>query len=384
MAFYLFPKTMYQRFITAESAVHEAYDKNNNLKQVLVTAYELYQLCTVQYYGFGALLQFIPGTDANKARKQLMNALEPALLALKDEFKKEHPILDANLRALPSLIKNGYHSYLDSYINLKPFFVLVDDIILGFKFTSADRSQPSTFKRYIFSFPLVSAAFYIDSNEQINLAPTPLKNVLHQLINPMRFITGVINFLHVGAHKLLDLWPDNGPTVSTPKYLVKGAVGVVFGLMMLPITLLKHLIDWIPLALFQSVIVDPIVHLGTSIKEAYLNRSKETLVITAKELRDVKELRRAAKHRDASYIAITKATNYQTEYFGVTKERLYTKGQVEPERLLTLRAPSEKINNIASLLAIVTHFRGTNNNPAKNIPAAVIEAKVVLAPKNNI
>lgn len=62
MAFYLSPRVMYHRFVEADTENRHFYAKYSYLTQTLQKSYEIYNLCTKQYAGFGTLLQFVPGT----------------------------------------------------------------------------------------------------------------------------------------------------------------------------------------------------------------------------------------------------------------------------------------------------------------------------------
>ena len=87
-------------------------------------SYELYQLCRKQYLGIGSLLQFIPGTNANKARNQLINDLAPALNTLIEEYSNKPSIADdyVSPTRFYFFTKYSYLLKLYSYIHVGSLF----------------------------------------------------------------------------------------------------------------------------------------------------------------------------------------------------------------------------------------------------------------------
>jgi hypothetical protein len=374
---------MYHRFIEADEENSNFYARHKNLTPTLKNSYELYDLCTKQYLGLGSLLQFVPGTNANLVRKQLSNELEPAIKSLKESMARQPAIIHYRFAGGSEFYWFKKHSYLlplYSYFNISPLFKLLDDIADGFKRSGIETNEKLPLIRIAFTFPILKDIFFVDRERQIVLRDNALKNILHSILNPIRIIDDALSFLHRSAYRLLDIGSDRNANSSLPRALLKGAVGLLFGIIKLPVKVLKHTID-LPLNIVKSLVIDPVAHFGNSIQEAYQNRDKKVLVATKKELQDVKELRRAAKEReDTSYSKMTKPTDYTKEYIGITKEELYSVNDDEatPERVVAIRASSEKITSMASLLSIVNLF-SANQKIAKDESEAVIAAKTVLS-----
>jgi hypothetical protein len=383
MAFYLSPWVMYHRFIEADEENSNFYARHSYLTQTLQKSYEIYTLCTKQYAGFGTLLQFVPGTKANLARKQLSANLEPAIQSLKENIIDFQPaFIQYRFGGGGEFYWFKKYSYLlplYSYLNVSPLFKLLEDIADGFKRSGIESNEKLPLIRVAFTFPILKDIFFVDRERQITLRDDALKNILHSILNPVRIIDDALSFLHRSAYRLLDIGSDRNANSSLPRALLKGVVGLLFGVIKLPVKVLKHTID-LPLNIVKSLVINPIAHFGNSIQEAYQNRDKKVLVTTKKELQDVKELRRAAKGReDTSYSKMTKPTEYMKEYIGITKEKLYSENDATtPERVVAIRASNEKITSTASLLSIVNLF-SANQKIAKDEPEAIVAAKTVLS-----
>lgn len=378
----------------------------------LKNSYEVYELCTRQYLGWGALLQFIPKTNANLARKQLSKDLEPCIEILKEAIRQK-PVV-AKLKNYKStefyVFKKYAHLFsLNSYFNLGFLFRLLDDIRGGFDFAKSEKGNSLSLPEIVLKFPILNDLELSEENQK-----NALKNVLHSILNPARIIDDALEFLQQSIYGLLEIRQSRPnyddhilPRISVPKLIVS----LVFGVIKLPVKVVKFAID-VPLSLADSIIVDPVVHIVNSIKDAFHNRNKKVLVVSDQELRDVKELRRAAKGReDINYSKITRNEDYTQEYIGITKNELFTsydnklerlmayrqcfdekndedrsdqlrelneKGHDErPERLIAIRASDKKITSTASLLAIVNVF-SANHKKAQLEPEAIEQAQRVL------
>lgn len=382
MAFYLFPGVMYERFRKTNQEHTNFYARYSKLTPSLENAYEVYELSTKQYFGFGSLLQFVPGTNANKARQQLSNELKPVMEALIKDFAKHPATIYYRYGSSSELYLFKKYSYLlplYSYLNIGPLFKLLDEVADGFERTGIETNKKYPLIRLVFRFPIISDIFYVDQERSIRLRENALTNIIHTILNPIRLIDDALDFFHEGVNRILDIGSERHTPSSLPRVLLKGLTGLFFGIIKLPVKTLKQAIDLL-LETAKTLIVDPLVHIGTSIKETYTSEEdKEVLLATVKGLQDVKELRRTAKGReDTSYTAVTKATDYTTDYIGITKEELYgTDPVVTPERLVAIRGSSEKITKTASLLSIVNIF-SANQKTSKNDVDAIEQAKSIL------
>ncbi|WP_347251935.1 hypothetical protein [Legionella sp.] len=373
MAFYVFPGAMYHRLKDAEK--RNFHGGHSYFTAEIQNSYEIYEISTKQYLGFGALLQFFPGTKANLARRQLSNELDPAIQSLKEDFHKHSG------QEFYWFRKYSYLLPLDSYLNFGFLFKTLDDIADGFMRSGIGVNEKPPLIRIALMLPILKDIFWVNSDSEVVLRENALKNILHSILNPVRIIDDFLNFLHQGAYRLLDIGSERSMHSSLTQVLAKEAVGLFFGLIKLPIKIVKHAIDF-PLDVFNTLIISPIVHVTQSIQDTFKNRDKKTLIATVQELRNVKELRRAAKEREGtSYSLITKPEGYNKEYMGITKEALYSKNIEESfsKRLVAIRAPSEKITQTTSLLSIVNFF-SANQKIAQQDPEAVKEARTVLSP----
>lgn len=382
MAFYLFPGVMYERFRKTDREHTNFARRHSKSTPSLENAYKVYELSIKQYLGSGSILQFVPGTIANRARQQLSNELKPAMEALKKEFAELSATISYQYVGDIEFYFLGKYSLLlplYSYLNIGPLFKLLDEVADGFDSPGINRNKKFPLLRIAFMFPILTDIFYVHRNRKIRLQENALKNVIHTVLNPIRLLDNALNFFHLGVNRILDIGSEQSARSSLPRTLLKGLAGLIFGLVKIPVKILKFLID-LPLETIKTLIVDPLVHIATCMREAYENDGNvKALIVTAKELQDVKELRRTAKGReDTSYKAITRTTLYNTAYIGITKSELYGEDPVTHERLVAIKGSSDKITKITSLLSIVNLF-SAQQKIAKNEAEAVEEAKSILS-----
>ena len=372
MAFYLFPGVIYHRFKEAKRELSDKYQED--LAQSLQGAYELYKLVTRQYYGFGTLLQFIPGTNANLARKQLSTQLENDI----DFFKNEHTLYNQVIAKRDFFDLSEFYWFknlalilpLNSYLNFSPLFKFLEDIAEGFKRINSRVNMKLPLIKIVFKFPLLKDLFYVNSYEEIFIRHNALKNLLHSFLNPVRIIDDAVSFLHTAVYRLLEIGSECNTLSSLPRAAIKGAFGVLFGFIKIPIKALKHIID-LPLNAAKIVIINPITHCASSIRDSYENRGKEIFIATKEELQAIKELRRTAKGRsNTSFSAITKELGYNKKYIGINKG-------TSPKQLVAFSASKEKNAEERSLLTIVRQY-SDKNMAAKNNLDALAEARGVL------
>lgn len=357
MAFYLFPKTMFKRYLKVTDIIRSHSKELAELRTVLTAAHQLYELCTTKYYGMGLFLQFIPGTDANKARKQLMDKLEPALTALKQEFSKQHANYYSEFQTAVSWMKKAYHSSLESYFHVKPWYLLLDDIVAGFKHQTYKKNQNKTLRTLFLELPVIKDLWEMNDQGKMHFKKNALYNVGRSIINPLRLLDDAINALHSALGKLVEKILGNKVQSQRLKFITKLILGVIFGTFSAPVKLLKHTVELLPLHAMKALIVEPGIHLTKSLLSAYNNRDKATLTLTAKEMREIKEFRQSLKGRTADYSTISKRIDYATTYIGTEKGLLYSKSTPKDPRdkLVTIQAPKQKIEKLAGLLIILKH-----------------------------
>ena len=387
MPFYLSPSAMYQRVNKANNENRNMYLTRdyNNLTQQLQNSFNLYEFCSKQYFGLGSLLQFIPGTNARRARVQLSNELEPALQSLKKDFSYKPASVGFGVRKEFYWFKKlSFQLPLYSYLNFGLIFSALDEIADGYVRIGMVINLKMPLIRIAFNFPILRDIFFVDEDRKIQFRSTPFKNLVHSLLNPARIVDNFLEFLHLSIFRILDIGSQRQANSSIPRILLKGLAGVIFGTLRLPVKIIKHTVD-IPLSIVDTLIITPISHILSSIKYAYQNSDKEVLITTVKKLQDVKELRRTAKgHQNTRYSAITKAIGYNQEYIGISKDELYDNTgyatEPTPEKLVAVRASGEKIAVTSSLLSIISFF-GAQDKTAEDYTAAIEQAKAVLSIK---
>ncbi|CEK11149.1 hypothetical protein [Legionella hackeliae] len=357
MAFYISPGLMYRRFKSVSRAFSRDNDKIH-LEQ-LDDIFEVYTLCTKQYLGLGSLLRFIPGTNAYKVSQQLYEKLEQhskILSQIIDESASKSSPLFLNI----SFTQNVQKAYLRNYFS--PSFIYYEflaNVTNEFKNPgiSYSKNLKIDFKSIFLRFPIIKGLLERNAQGEISLQKTAGRFIIYTLLNPVSVVLGAWQFLHLLVNRLLEVGAARGPNpfsfIGITRFLLKGLVGLVFGTIGIAISLVKSLID-IPVHILSPVI-DSMNHFRETAVYAFEHRGQETLVANVSELQQVKLLRKQAKNRDSSYAAITKETDYKTEYVGISKFSLYS-DQANPEQLVAIRGSKEKIAKTASLLKLVSLF----------------------------
>ncbi|MDP1602501.1 MAG: hypothetical protein Q8M03_04480 [Legionella sp.] len=383
MAFYLFPGVMYERLRRANHK-YPAICRGVVLLSLQKT-YQTYKLSTKQYLGFGSLLQFIPGTNANNAREKLSNELKPVMNIMIEELAKRLAWFDGEL----ILFKTYSYLYpLYSYLNIGPFFKFLNDVLYGFDKPGVEQNRNMPLIRLIFMLPILIDIFEFDASEKIRLQQNALTNIIHTVLNPVRLIDNVLVFLHQGINRILNIGSERYDYSSLLRILLKSIPALFFGFVKIPVKALKHTID-ILLEVVKVLTIDPLVHIGSSIKVSYQKSKEKALkeeeiifTATVKQLRNIKELRRTAKGRDdTSYTAITKAISGDSvEYIDISKEYLYQNKDTDPSRWITIKGPAKNIARMQRLLDIVIRY-GTDTRRAKDVEEAVDAAKDIISPR---
>lgn len=382
MAYYVFPGIMYHRFknVNAENCKHDS--EQTYFTPTLQNSYAVYQLCMKQYLGFGALLQFIPGTNAYATRKQLSNDLELVIVPLKNAVARQPSFMPyGNFweKEYYWFKKKALLASLDALCNFSFLFRLFDEVVKDFRSQGIDIKEKLPLIRIVFTSPILNDFFEVTPEQKIRVHNKALANVLHSMINPGRILDDLLNFLHLLVYRLIDIGAEQNAPSSTLRILFKGSLGGILGIIKIPVKVLKHTID-LTLKIMKMFIIAPVMHLASSIKSAYHYRGKNILVATKKEFHDIKMLRRAAKGReDISYYKITKPVDYTSEYVGITKEELYCKhrGADRLQRIVAVRASTKKIASMTSLLSVVSFFNAKKMT-MKNAPEAIVEAQKIL------
>ncbi|WED42126.1 hypothetical protein [Legionella cardiaca] len=381
MAFYLFPSLMYHRYkrMLAVAPYQYGDEAREELSLSLKNSYKIYNLCIKQYLGFGAFLQFIPGTNAAKARKQLTNELEPKLSKLKELFK-----LEPSAAFVKEQFPNTYfarrfiRASLTSYYNFDASisnFLFESALAFKHPMISYTRNLHLPFLKIMNSTPILKYCIHPFKDKW--LSPWKIIQVIIlNLLNPFHLAIDTLRFVHALINRVIEIgtWP--GSSSSVPRLLLKGLVGFVFGLVQLPLQVLQFPFEVLNIFVF-SPMLKLASHLGKSVQNAYRDgrENKAVIIETAEAFRDMKELRQAAKDKDASYSIIGKQTGYSAEYIGTTKEKLYT--DEEGERLVAIRSSRKKIASTTSLLSITSLF-SKEGTKAKENELAIHEAKNVL------
>lgn len=126
MASYLFPGSMYNRFLK----VNSRYQWKLNSED-LSSKYHIYQQNLLQYLGFGGVLQFIPGSQAFRARIKFSNEISSFL---RDGRKRLHQAcVEQGPQYMISerLHKKGLAQQLHSVINVSPVYFFFREFLLG-------------------------------------------------------------------------------------------------------------------------------------------------------------------------------------------------------------------------------------------------------------
>ncbi len=351
MAFYLFPGVMRERFNQLSSS-KRLMDQSEEV--------EIYNLCTRQYWGMGALLQFIPGTNANLARRQLTKVLS-------DEIKNE-------IEECRRYGADDWASWFEqqrkvaslrSYLNFAPIFALFLDINRGFHFDEVTYTKKITFDEFIVILPLFKEFFMLNywSSTLVPLPPSRmLINLWFLLINPLKLIDDTLDFLHLVINRAIDMGSTTSLGLNITRAIAKGIISLAFGLLKAPVKLLKHGIDLVETA-FYAVLIKPLLHVLQGISSTFTSR-ESVLIAHVKTFQDMRALRKQAeeakeaKEAKEAEEAEGKPQDLQAKayrrstYFFTKKEEVYT--STDPEKLAALKSDYSKIQKMHGLFSIVT------------------------------
>lgn len=301
MAFYFLPGVMYERFIEAGAwCLKEQIDAgliNKEPSRVLRSSYKIYKLCIQKYWGFGFMSQFFPGTEANKARNQLAEALEGSLQILREDIRAKGFSFEQLSYLLP----------LYSYLNLGPLFALVHDSIESMKklllrgslFKTSDlfleEKDLSLGYKILLELPIIKDILKADDSK-IRFKKDVLPTLLHCLLNPFKIINDTLDLLYnLGDLAVVGTEGE----LSLSEKLINGITNALFVLIKLPVIVAQIALDLV-LKSLKALLIDPLSHFATSIKKACqiaLNQEPATLVATVQELRELKTFKKAVKDR---------------------------------------------------------------------------------------
>lgn len=344
MAFYLFPGTMYRRLkaIRYDNPDISFSTNTNRISQELTDAYALYQFCTKQYLGLGALLQFIPKTNQNRARKQLIEQLEPEMHYTLSQFKQMPP----------SLILLAAANSLSSYLPYQPYFTLLIQIKKGFRFSNLNRQTENIFtllspSKMSLKLPLFNP-FLLTTQVKIYSVPS-------YIMNPARPVYFFVDLAHTLANRIIDSCFDILKAINADFLVlgfsllgIKAMTSLVFGTLKAPITLVEHSIDGL-FNLVYILLFNPLLHLLKSVGVALDHRGNDILIGEAVEFNQEVELREAVEKK-----YLTTPCPLQRKYIGSTVSLSKT------HKLIAVSLPKKETPSTLALLSIVNDFNKTN------------------------
>lgn len=361
MAFFLFPDVMYKRLEYAEEQLESANMRGYRVSIIpreLKDAYKLHQSLAKQYLGLGALLQFIPGTNQNRAREHLSKLLNKQI---------QHILHRIDIDS----IDRATLSSISSYLNLAPLWRLVKEIKLGFGLNKTAGSDLDDFTlKLIINLPFLNDIIdeSRDSRNFFMVKPKAIFSLMHSIINPARPIYSGLNITHLITTRFIVLFKDILTAFKAYGYpfklLAKGAqkiADVVFGVLKAPVKMVEVSIDLLFDAI-KTVFISPIKHVIDSIK--FAAEGKEILVANVKELQDLKALRRYIKNSKwQGFDGFTKSrySSISREYIGISKEELYGP-DTNKARMVAVRASKSKIDQSSQLLTLIRFFKSGDPN----------------------
>lgn len=319
MRSFLFPGEIFRRY---QSATYECNRKNYMIDE----SYAVYILAVRQYLGLGGLLQFIPGTNANLARKYLTQKL--------NAYIDSGTITTISDRTVAN---NYFHLH-----NINKFLSYLSNRKDSLKSTISEPSTDTISKifRRIIHMPIFSL-----SNNVFNKS-----TIVHVLdcLNPFENIKHLSHCLLRILFKMIDLGAS-GKNSSLPRKLLKGLIAI-------PFFILDTAIDAVSLTV--SALTFParqlFSHFANSFKQAYDYRNKGIVIDTAENFKKIRVLRKEVKAHDSSYEKISKTTT-KSIYIGVKKEQLYNTQHrsLDPQMPIAIvRSTEQKAQNTRKLAGL--------------------------------
>lgn len=353
---YLFPGTMFRRLKAALK--QHSLGIEIEIDQSLNDAYTLYEFTTKQYLGLGSLVQFIPNTNQNRARKQLLEILEPQIEKTKDVLKKCNTgAFDRNNKFhLSTFFITG--ATLSSYLNFSHLFYLSNAIVNGFT-TNKTYLLSHRIKTLTVSIPFIGNMLNLDKDAKNIFVTNKYTRLLDSVLNPAIPILASLNFLHTLAHLSVDACNSslNSTRFSFIPYIMRRLVNLTFGLAKIPVLTAKKSIDLAWDAL-DVLVFNPLLHFAKSLKLTYDNWGKSFYLATAHELQNAKILRKVAK-TNASIEKIDRP-HLAKMYIGPKKE-IVNSQSITQTTLIGLSGTPAQIAQIKGLVAICGTFKSMGN-----------------------
>lgn len=366
---YFFPGVMYRRLIDAKKQNPKVL-QSITIDQSLRDAYTLYEFCTQQYLGLGSLVQFIPGTNQNRARRQLLAQLEPTIVDAKESIEDAIAIAKLKTGPLSALDLIATRATFSSYLNFKHFFLLLDLINDGF---TSNRTRNTSYRKIklITAIPFLSRMleFNYTTKLEISFKKDKYTRLLESIVNPAIPIHSALNFIHILVHMALDACNKylKDSNFSFVPNVVRVMVNLVFGLVKIPVIVAGISIG-IALDVVDAIVINPLLHLAKSLKLAYHNIGNSFFMATADEFHQAKQLRQVVKNRTPDFTTqpkIKRDPQSPTKEYIATKKGVVYSNDIDKETLVAVSGPRPQISETKGLIAIVGTFKSHGNKNIK-------------------
>ncbi|KTD18298.1 hypothetical protein [Legionella jordanis] len=376
MAFYLFPTEMYGRFKQYTAIYKGLFKKEAEDIKPLEDSYALYTHCTRRYFGLGALLRFIPGTNAYKASQQFCDKLDYYLQKAKKDLN-DKTSLDNNY--FIETYKKIFQAGLSSYFSFSTgFYNFLLSTMVTFQ-SVGDTRWATTNGGYLKSLfaqaPVMITLFKLE-NGAFKLKPKALQSLIWLLFNPLSLLLNTISFIRYGLNALIDVGAHSNSSLylKISRGLLKILVDLIAAIAYTITSLVKVIVD-IPMLLFIRPVLHIVFHVGESIADTIQHRNEKTLILPLSEFQDARMLRRQAKGKE-NIEAVSKPESYKTVYMGISKQASYDE-HGSTGQLIAIRASSKKIKQTEGLLQVMSMFpKQRDDEPYQQ--QAVEQAKIVL------
>lgn len=302
--------------------------------------YKLYKVLTRQYLGLGAILQFIPGTNANHARHRLSEELRPVIQLLRIHVGEtgffEPDVQNKDVQQYQN--KHESLSLLNSYFNASSVHALIGEIINGYynKYTQSNTHWPLLALLvylpvvYDLALPFILNHYFKTHKKSSSLLKQGLFNLIHSVFNPLRILQTLIFIPYVLISRFLEIGSES-PVPSRSRLALKTINGAIFGTILVPIILLKFAVE-LPLSLIQMALISPLVHVLKSLSSAIQYRNHELVVTSIDDFKNWKSS------------TLTMNDKLVMQHFGLRNKELLPSMEEKadkPPRMMALRVPKE-------------------------------------------
>ncbi|TAL65080.1 MAG: hypothetical protein EPN84_02145 [Legionella sp.] len=316
------------------------------------TAQKVYEIQIRRAFGLNFFLSFIPFTDAFKARIAYLQAIENL-----------YPYINKKVNKV---------SRAEDYIHrltTTPFYFLREFFEHYIELATDIEQSPKIIKQLsknqvVIKLPFLQDLFILQK-DAFTLNKNWAWNLLHTLINPLRIVLDLFNFMHSGLEAFAEIGLNKQSDASLLSLVVKYPTMIIFIPVKLLITSMVALIDLIWTGLYHLTI-SPFHFLYEAIKQAVEHFNQDFVLADIYSLQGARVIRKLDKDVDLRTDRFTTLSSQITseesktnQYLVHSKRDIYTRTHHTHE-LTVIATSSEKAAAIRGRIQFFDHFQQTH------------------------